>query len=88
LYPLYTPFIIKTKIKKNIFKKWLQLVQILELLYTNTYSLKFVSWSRIQLDTKDTNVQKSQCLQRFKGRAHMIRIFKFKNHRDRSIHYQ
>ena len=42
------------KNKNNFFKKWLQRIQILELLYTNTYSLKFVSFVRIQLDTKDT----------------------------------
>jgi len=35
------------------------LVQKLELLYTNTYSLKIVSLVRIQLDTKDTIDTKS-----------------------------
>jgi len=35
------------------------LVQKLELLYTNTYSLKIVSFSRIQLVTKDTILQKA-----------------------------
>ena len=53
---MYTLFCIKIKNFFYFFKKWLQLVQILELLYTNTYSLKFVSFVRIQLDTKDTNV--------------------------------
>jgi len=32
---------------------------MLELLYTNTYSLKIVSFSRIQLVTKDTIIQKA-----------------------------
>ena len=41
------------------FKNRLQLVQKLLLLYTNTYSLKFVSFTRIQLDTKDTIIQKA-----------------------------
>ena len=35
------------------------MVQKLELLYTNTYSLKIVSFSRIQLVTKDTILQKA-----------------------------
>ena len=36
------------------FKKWLQRIQILEVLYTKGNNAKFVSFARIQLDTKDT----------------------------------
>jgi hypothetical protein len=50
---LYTIFCSK---KQNHFYFFSKLVQILEVLYTNVYSLKFVSLSRIQLDTKDTKV--------------------------------
>ena len=36
------------------FKKWLQRIQKLLLLYTKGNNAKFVSFARIQLDTKDT----------------------------------
>ena len=53
---MYRLFCITIKNFFYFFNKWLQLVQIPEVLYTNTYSLKFVSFVRIQLVTKDTNV--------------------------------
>ena len=39
------------------FQNRLQRIQIKLLLYTNTYSLKFVSWLRIQKDTKKMSKQ-------------------------------